>query len=127
MTNSTKSRFVAGVFTTPPLFIEEGDRRPNKKGVRWRSSVRVFTFLQLPHHSPTGYWGRWSPPSMNRGRVLKCQIAYFACENPVFPSKRESGRKYGIFSTKIQYILLTHNQISKTQQPKTANSRSRNL
>jgi len=23
----------------PPLFIEEGDRRPNKKGVRGRSSV----------------------------------------------------------------------------------------
>jgi len=39
---------VARVSTTPPLFIGEGDRRPNKSGVRWRSSVGIIRFSQTP-------------------------------------------------------------------------------
>ena len=31
-------------------------------------------FSQLLHHSPTGCLGRWSPSSMNRGRVLVTTI-----------------------------------------------------
>ncbi len=47
----------SGVAITPPLFIEEGDRRPNKNGVRWRSSVGLFAFFNSFTTRPQVVWG----------------------------------------------------------------------
>ena len=92
------------------LFFNSLTTRPQVIGGGGPYSVAQSTVLSSLRHELTSsqFPIGLATPSMNRGRVLKCQIAYFACENPVFPSKRESGRKYGIFSTKIKRISLAH-------------------